>query len=77
MKVKDLKEKLKDLPEDFEVILASDSEGNEYSPLAEVDLVCYQPETNWYGYVVDESEWDEDLDGGEFKENAVCMWPMN
>ena len=77
MKVKELKEKLKDIPDDFEVILSKDGEGNDYSPLAEIDLIHYAPENNWYGYVIDKMDWDEELDGGEFKENAVGMWPVN
>lgn len=75
MKVKDLKEKLKNLPEDLEVILASDAEGNEFIPLADLEEVRYEAENNYYGYVVDEEDWDEEIDG-QFKTNAVALWPM-
>lgn len=35
MKVKKLKELLQSMPDDFEVVLAKDAEGNGYSPLAD------------------------------------------
>ena len=50
MTVKELKEQIENLPDDMEVILQKDAEGNGYSPLSDVDSNCvYIPETTWYG----------------------------
>lgn len=37
IKVKDLKEAIKDLPDDMEIYLQKDSEGNGYAPLYYID----------------------------------------
>lgn len=74
MNVKELKEVIQDLPDNMEIILQKDSEGNGYSPLAGVDPDCiYEPETTWGGEVYalehgaegngfEEDEWQEILD---------------
>ncbi len=71
MKIKELKEVIKNLPDDMEVILQKDSEGNGYSPLYGVDSnAIYISESTWYGEVYDldwtaddccieEDEWEE------------------
>lgn len=71
MKVKKLKNLLKNLPDDMEIILQKDAEGNGFSPLYEINSKCvYIAETTYHGYVydmrlsadkleVDESEWQE------------------
>jgi hypothetical protein len=52
MNVKELKEALEELPDDMEIILQKDAEGNGYSPLYGADPDCiYIPETTWYGEV--------------------------
>ena len=52
MNVKELKEAIADLPDDMEVILQKDAEGNGYSPLQGDDTDCiYVAETTWYGEV--------------------------
>jgi len=73
MKVKELRETLKNYPDEMEVIVQSDSEGNSYSPLYCVDgNAVYIAREPWYGDVfstdssaedecVDEEEWDEML----------------
>ena len=50
MNIKELKEVLKDLPDDMEVILQKDSEGNGYSPAAGADPnAVYIKECEWCG----------------------------
>jgi len=85
MNVKELKEAINDLPDDMEVILQKDAEGNGYSPLwgADPDAV-YVPETTWYGDVYDmkwcaddacmeEEEWEEI----KKKPRALILHPVN
>ena len=71
MNIKELKEEIKNLPDEMEVILQKDSEGNGYSPLFGTDSdAVYIPETNWYGDVysmdwcaddacMDDKEWEQ------------------
>lgn len=62
MNVKRLKEILSDLPDNYEVILSSDSEGNNYRNLV---FISYDT-------------WDGDdlsLFIEEEKENCVVLWP--
>ncbi len=85
MKVKDLKELLETLPDDMEVILQKDSEGNGYSPLSGGDAeAVYVPNTTWSGDVYDtkwsasdacltQGEWQEILD----KKRALILYPIN
>lgn len=71
MTVSELIEQLKTMPQDAQVILQKDAEGNDYSPLAEVESNCvYIPSNTWSGEVLacdwsaeeagfdTESEWD-------------------
>ena len=77
MKVKDLIKILKTLPPNYQVILASDAEGNSYSPLSD-DAYCtaeYTPETTYYGDVWTEENAKED--GRKYKENCIVFWPTN
>ncbi|MCP4761744.1 MAG: hypothetical protein GY870_08180 [archaeon] len=53
MKVKELKELLNDFPDDYDIILQKDSEGNGYSPLSCGEEAMYIPETTWHGEVYD------------------------
>lgn len=85
MTVKDLKEVLKDLPDDMEIILQKDAEGNGYSPLDDADAdVVYVPITTWYGEVypmywsadeadMEEEEWEEI----KAKPRALVLGPVN
>ena len=67
------------------VILASDSEGNNYSPLAEdYGVYSYQPECSWSGGVsireltpelIEQGYTEEDL--CESGINAICLYPIN
>jgi len=85
MTVKELKEELKNLPDDMEVILQKDSEGNGYSPLDGVDPdAVYIPETTWYGevYSMDWSADDACMEDEEWEEikkkpRALILYPVN
>jgi hypothetical protein len=84
--VKELKEILAGLPDDMEIIMSKDSEGNKFSPLSDVDYnSIYVPETTWYGTVYsdswtadeacydDEEEWQEVLK----QPRVLVLWPTN
>ena len=85
MTVKELKEAIASLPDEMEVVLQKDSEGNGYSPLAGVDPdAVYIAETTWYGdaYSMD---WtaddacmsDEEWEGIKSKPRALILHPVN
>lgn len=84
MNVKELKEAIQDLPDNMEIILQKDAEGNGYSPLegANPDAV-YVAET-WYGNVysmdwtaddacMEEEEWEEIKN----KSRSLILYPVN
>ena len=85
MNKKELLELIKDLPDDMEIILQKDSEGNDYSPLAGVAYECiYIPETTYNGTVystelteedfgLDEDEWDE----MNTNPKVLVLYPVN
>lgn len=85
MNVKELKEMINNLPDDMEVILQKDSEGNGYSPLAGTDPeAVYIPDNTWSGEVystnwsagdaaMDDKEWLEIL----AKPRALILYPVN
>lgn len=71
MTVKELKVEIENLPDDMEVILQKDSEGNGYSPLEGVDSdAVYVPENGYSGdaYDVSWSADDADMDEEEWEE---------
>lgn len=85
MIVSELMDRLAELPEDAEVILQKDAEGNGYSPLYEVDgKAVYVAETTWSGTVYS-TEWtanDADMDKEEWAEilakpRCVVLAPTN
>ncbi len=85
MKIKELKELLETLPDDMDVILQKDSEGNGYSPLAGGDNeAVYIPNITWSGEVystkwsaedacMDDDEWKELLE----KPRVLILYPIN
>lgn len=85
MTVKELKVVLEALPDDMEVIIQKDSEGNGYSPLAGADHnAVYLPEstysgdvhsTNWNASQVgmSEEEWAKIME----KPRALILFPIN
>jgi predicted Abi (CAAX) family protease len=85
MKIIDLKKIIEHLPDDMEIIIQKDSEGNDFSPLSEVDDNCiYIPDSTWSGDVyskefsaddmlMSEDEWEEMK-----KKPSVCVLvPVN
>jgi hypothetical protein len=72
MKVSELISLLQTFPPDHIVVMSKDSEGNSYSPYADFSLGVYTPDTTWYGDFTTHPEEVED-----YKENAVCLWPVN
>ena len=69
MTVKELRELLLQAPDDLEVIISKDAEGNLFKPVAELGFGTYQPATTWYG----------DFETSHVKEEwtAICIWPVN
>lgn len=76
MKVGRLKKFLEKCPDDFDVIISSDSEGNCYSPLADLWMGFYQPTSPYDGDFTDEENIEITMDD-PVKNNAVCLSPMN
>lgn len=85
MNVKELRAALETLPDDMEVILQKDSEGNGFSPLSGADPDgIYIAETTWSGEVYDASWTAEDccMDEDEWAElqaqpRALILFPVN
>jgi hypothetical protein len=78
MTVKELIEMLKDLPQDHQVIMSKDSEGNGFSPMAEsFSRLMYVPDSTWSGEVLSEEDHKEYENEGPFVENCVVLWPTN
>jgi len=85
MKVKELIEFLKSVPQDAELIVQKDSEGNDYSPLEDADAdAVYIAETTWNGnvYSMDWSAEDACMSKKEWKEikampRCVVLFPVN
>lgn len=84
MKVNELIEILKQLPQDAEVIMSSDAEGNNYSPLDGFSEGTIHPEDvgNYHidAFYNDQHTDDEcELEPGERDDFAkvICFFPMN
>ena len=81
MKVSKLIKKLSQLDPNAIVVMSSDGEGNQFSPLADLDVGKYIPETTWSGHVpAPEDLADEEYYEREEVENmqdCVILWPTN
>ena len=85
MNVKQLKEAIKDLPDDMEVLLQKDSEGNGYSPLRGAAPDCiYVADNRWEGqvYNTDDSAADNCMEENEWEElktgpRSLILHPIN
>jgi hypothetical protein len=78
--VKELIDLLSGLPEDYQVILSKDGEGNDYSPATlDFGIGKYHPESTWAGEMVFElDEDDEDYDPEDNEpSDAVAIFPVN
>ena len=86
MNIKQLKELIANLPDNTEVILQKDREGNGYSPLQLVDTeAIYIPKNTWSGVVLDanwtheqagltKDEWDHTK---SFMGRVLVLVPVN
>lgn len=71
MTVGELLEQLNGYNRNRIVIMSKDSEGNLFSPLAEVEASKYEPDSTWSGdLVADEDITSKSLD-------CVVLWPTN
>jgi hypothetical protein len=87
MKVKELIELLKLHDPEDEVIMSKDSEGNYFSPLSDIELVIYVPDSTWSGstYVREITESmkkqgfteEDDLYHDDDGVNAIVFYPTN
>ena len=75
MTVKELIETLKDLPQDLQVVMSKDGEGNNYSPLDSHSVGRYMPDSTWSGDYL--SIEDAEEGGFDNAEPVVCLWPVN
>lgn len=83
--MKQLKEVIKNLPDDMEIIMQKDAEGNGYSPLEGIDSDCvYVPESSYSGSVyrtrwsaeeacMTDTEWEE----MKRKPRSLVFYPVN
>jgi len=71
MKVSDLIEMLHRHDPDREVILQKDAEGNDYSPLEELWIGAYRPETTWSGEAGLDELTDQDISDGYSKDDVI------
>lgn len=84
MKVKQLIAELKKLPQDAEVIMSRDAEGNGFSPLDGFDIGTIHPDEVGQHRIdafFSNSHTDEacGLEKGERETfvKAICIWPVN
>jgi len=80
MTVKELIEALQKLPQDHQVLIASDAEGNDINNFEDLSVGYFgKPgEINpWDNGYVDEADWnpENDYEGAYPGDNAVVLWP--
>jgi hypothetical protein len=81
-----LRDLMNEIPEeqwDLPIILASDGEGNSYSPLSGFSIENYQAENTWSG-IVGPAELTEELERAGFTEDdlvdgelSIVLGPVN
>lgn len=75
MTVKELIEKLGELPQDSLVVMSGDGEGTKHSPLSDLSESLYIAQNTWSGDLYDPEDLDpEDREGSE---SVICLWPAN
>ena len=85
MNIKQLKESIANLPDEMEVVLQKDSEGNGYSPLKGVDSdAVYIPYNTWSGgvYSIGWTSDEADMSDKEWQEikskpRILILYPVN
>ena len=88
MTIGDLKKQLEQYDDnDVVVVMSKDGEGNNFSPLSDIEEKIYVPNSTWSGDVypieitkemIDEG-WEEDDDQHNNPEakKAIVLWPVN
>ena len=78
MTVGELQQLLADFDPAAEVVLATDAEGNTFSPLSDVSLGYYLEDSSYSGDFVSNENVDEDEDiNVDNAPIAVALWPTN
>jgi len=88
MKIAELRKELEQFPDDMEIIISKDGEGNQYSPLSDFCERMYVPTTTWFGdaYMTDEDidhyiakgyNYCDDDRAPEDAKRVLCLWPVN
>lgn len=78
MKIKELVEELQKLPQDLDIVIATDEEGNgfhHFSGLGFCEIVedGWSPEVNFFVYDEDGDETEEEFTAENA--TAICFWP--
>lgn len=74
MTVKELINKLQELPEDHKIVMSKDAEGNSYSPLSNISEGVYVADSTWSGDYYDTGDAEEEeIEGAP----VICLWPVN
>lgn len=74
--VGELRELLDDQPDERQVVLSKDIEGNGYSPLAYVEDALYEATSTYSGEMYYPEEGEEDSDYTNV-EHVVVLFPVN
>lgn len=61
--------------EDAEIVMSSDGEGNNFSPLDDISIGRYYPVSTWSGDFSDNPEDYKEM--GNSSQIAVAFWPTN
>lgn len=78
MTVGELQQLLADFDPTAEVVLATDADGNTFSPLSDASLGYYLEDSSWSGDFVSNEDVDEDEDiNVDGAPPAVALWPTN
>ena len=86
MTIKELIQELLEYPLDYEVIMSKDSEGNNFSPLRQLNDNIYVPDSSHSGLIfLMELDYDlikagyseDDLYHGDDGQKAIVLWPKN
>jgi len=78
MNVKELKQCIKDLPDDMEVVLSRDPEGNGYGTLEGADSNSIYEDEDVYStdWTHEDARMEEDVwDEFKKKPRVLCLWP--
>lgn len=62
------------IDQNAEVVLSKDGEGNDHSPLADVEIGWYVADSAWSGWTYYSEETREEVPEGV---PAVIFWPVN